>query len=348
MDPLPYNITLSSQSPAFVYSPSHAENGTPEGAHNNGTVHGVVIGAGEAYVQATHSLASMSLTWVGTVVYLYGFSTSPESYWIEIDEGNARNLRVDPESNLLASVTGLSYGNHTISLHNNDVGATLLTFHYAVLTIGIGYESSFQIQKHSVPAAPASKRASSETSPSVVISPTRRPVPVTLKADIIGGVVSVFVLYIITTILAVDALQKAHGNAGTSNITPFVGTKFGHPQRGGSRSKCDLIHDPERAPPSPSSSESNPTPSVGPSVTRHVSRHLQFTSQSSIHEVDAGPMTLPPRYDHSWVVNADANESAPAPAASRRVLPIPPGPPPPPTLNEKVVASGPSSSRGWS
>uniref|UniRef100_A0A0W0ETN1 Uncharacterized protein n=1 Tax=Moniliophthora roreri TaxID=221103 RepID=A0A0W0ETN1_MONRR len=316
MDPLPYNITLSSQSPAFVYNPSHAENGTPEGAHNNGTVHGVVIGVGEAYVQATHSLASMSLTWVGTAVYLYGFSTSPESYWIEIDEGNARNLRVDPESNLLASVTGLSYGNHTISLHNNDVGATLLTFHYAVLTIGIGYESSFQIQKHSVPAAPASKRASSETSPSVVISPTRRPVPVTLKRA--SYVCVVYHHNNIGYILAVDALQKAHGNAGTSNITPFVGTKFGHPQRGGSRSKRDLIHDPERAPPSPSSSESNPTPSVGPSVTRHVSRHLQFASQLSIHEVDAGPMTLPPRYDHSWVVNADANEPAPAPATSRR------------------------------
>ncbi|ESK87235.1 hypothetical protein Moror_5823 [Moniliophthora roreri MCA 2997] len=175
-------------------------------------------------------------------------------------------------------------------------------------------------------------------------------------ASIAGITVGAVLSIIILTILVLHWLrrrrdQAAHETLGASHISPFVGTKSDYPRRAGPgiRSKLDEL-EPHGAPPSSSSesnSNSNPPPSISASVTRRALRHLRrlrFTSPSSIHEVDAGPVILPPRYDHSWVANADANEPAPAPPASRRVLPVPPGPPLPPIFNEKVVVSGPSSS----
>uniref|UniRef100_A0A0W0ETZ1 Transmembrane protein n=1 Tax=Moniliophthora roreri TaxID=221103 RepID=A0A0W0ETZ1_MONRR len=153
MDPLPYNITINSQSAAIVYTPSRNGNDTLEGGWNvmytDGTAQNVVgrQGVGDSYLQTKLFGASMSITWIGTAAYIYGNSTAP--YYTLVDGALNIGPRV-PQSNLLASVTGLPYGSHTIILAQN--GTDLLGFHHAILTIGIGYEGYDITFNQSVPA----------------------------------------------------------------------------------------------------------------------------------------------------------------------------------------------------
>ncbi|ESK91838.1 hypothetical protein Moror_10564 [Moniliophthora roreri MCA 2997] len=156
MDPLPYNITIYSQSAAILYDPSRIGGDIQLGSgwdvmYTYGTANtstGAQQGVGDSYLQTTRFAASMSLTWVGTAAYVYGNSTN-SSYTIDVD-----GSKIDTpvlENSLLASVTSLPYGNHTITL--SHPGTDLLAIRYVVLTIGIGYEgSSFRVRIRSVPA----------------------------------------------------------------------------------------------------------------------------------------------------------------------------------------------------
>ncbi|ESK86018.1 hypothetical protein Moror_9419 [Moniliophthora roreri MCA 2997] len=156
MDPLPYNITISAQSLAIIYEPNHDIDSTPESSWNVTYTHGTALTlygnqeVGNNSLQTTF-IVSMKITWIGTAAYLYRNTTTSKPYNIFIDDGDAI-AQIYPRNNLLAAVTGLPYRSHTITLnhvHINDV----LALHYAVLTIGVGYEgSSFQIQNQSVPA----------------------------------------------------------------------------------------------------------------------------------------------------------------------------------------------------
>ncbi|EEB91208.1 hypothetical protein MPER_10468, partial [Moniliophthora perniciosa FA553] len=157
MDPLPYNVTISAQSAAIVYNPSRDANATLEKGWNVTYTHGTSPtefswhtpqGVGDSYLRTAFNGAFMSLTWIGTAAYIYGNGTS--SYSVQVD---GTPIEPAPEGNLLARVTGLPYGSHTIILRYGDAsGGDVLAIHYAVLTIGIGYEgSSFQVQNRSVP-----------------------------------------------------------------------------------------------------------------------------------------------------------------------------------------------------
>uniref|UniRef100_A0A0W0F015 Uncharacterized protein n=1 Tax=Moniliophthora roreri TaxID=221103 RepID=A0A0W0F015_MONRR len=145
MDPLPYNITISAQSLAIIYEPNHDIDSTPESSWNVTYTHGTALTlygnqeVGNNSLQTTF-IVSMKITWIGTAAYLYGNTMTSKPYNIFIDDGDAI-AQIYPRNNLLAAVTGLPYRSHTITLnhvHINDV----LALHYAVLTIGVGYEGA--------------------------------------------------------------------------------------------------------------------------------------------------------------------------------------------------------------
>ncbi|EEB89525.1 hypothetical protein MPER_12362 [Moniliophthora perniciosa FA553] len=91
MDPLPYNVTISAQSPAIAYDPSHDSDSTLEGGWNVTYTDGTALtlygaqGVGDSSLQTTYDDASMALSWIGTAAYLYGNATTSEPYNIIID-----------------------------------------------------------------------------------------------------------------------------------------------------------------------------------------------------------------------------------------------------------------------
>ncbi|EEB90109.1 hypothetical protein MPER_11730 [Moniliophthora perniciosa FA553] len=160
MDPLPYNITISSQSPAIQYSPPRTT--SDENIENGWNVtyaHGTIripfgpLGlSGGSFLQTTLSGAQLALDWVGTAAYIYGTATSSTAYTLWID-GTKTELPDFPKGDLLGLVTELPYASHQLNLSLSESGT--LAFHYATLTIGIGYQgSSFEVQNRSILAAP--------------------------------------------------------------------------------------------------------------------------------------------------------------------------------------------------
>ena len=141
MDPIPYNITIPSQTASIQYSPTRdgaidaGWNVTyPSGlAPNAGTQQGV----GADFHQTTHDGATLQLSFTGTAIYLYGQATSA-SFTVAIDgKGSDSTAVTIPQGGLLAAQTGLAYGSHTVTLTTHGTG--LVAFQYAELTIGIGY-----------------------------------------------------------------------------------------------------------------------------------------------------------------------------------------------------------------
>ncbi|ESK83854.1 hypothetical protein Moror_13492 [Moniliophthora roreri MCA 2997] len=153
MDPLPYNVTISSQTASVLYSPDRDT--TPDRGWNITYSHGATstpygpTGVGADYHRTSVSGATMQLSWVGTALYLYG-NAAPGSYKIAVDNIELSELAADLQVGLLGSKTGLSYGSHTATL--TVVGGSEVAFQYAEVTIGVGYQgSSFPIQNQSVP-----------------------------------------------------------------------------------------------------------------------------------------------------------------------------------------------------
>ncbi|KAI3610097.1 hypothetical protein WG66_007270 [Moniliophthora roreri] len=175
MDPLPYNVNISSQSPAIQYSPSRTQlNENIESGWNVTYAHGTTripfgpLGlSGDSYLQTTLSGAQLSLDWVGTAAYIYGNATSSAAYTLRID-GTEMELPGFPKGNLLGLVTGLPYGSHQLNLSLS--GSDIFAFHYATLTIGIGYQGSpFTVQNRSILAA----AGEGPNSPAIQYSPSR-------------------------------------------------------------------------------------------------------------------------------------------------------------------------------
>lgn len=145
MDPLPYNVTISSQTASILYSPTRDGNLTAGwnvtyslGLNNTGF--GNPQGVGVDSHSTTHDGASLELSWVGTAVYLYGQAANA-SYTINVDGSKFDDSLTNiPSGGLLGSKTGLGYGNHTVTLTAHGTGGEL-EFQFADLTIGLSYDS---------------------------------------------------------------------------------------------------------------------------------------------------------------------------------------------------------------
>ncbi|KAE9394472.1 hypothetical protein BT96DRAFT_186751 [Gymnopus androsaceus JB14] len=135
----PYNVTINSQTANLVYEPY--KDGDPSGGWNL-TYTLIPDGAtpettasGTSYHRTTFPGASMTLTFTGTDIYLYG-NASAGSYSVSVDGGNATQGANDvPQGGLLDAVTNLSYGNHTVTLAST--GTNEVAFQHADVTIGI-------------------------------------------------------------------------------------------------------------------------------------------------------------------------------------------------------------------
>ncbi|KAH8108146.1 hypothetical protein BXZ70DRAFT_40551 [Cristinia sonorae] len=145
MDPLPYNITISSQTATISYLP--ARDGDSAAGWNltysqgtRDTGYGHPQGVGTDVRWTTLDGATMQLSWVGTAVYLYGQAFSA-SYTVDVDGDRSSFSSANvPQGGLLGSKTGLSYGNHTATLTTHGTGEVSLQF--AQLTVGVGYPGS--------------------------------------------------------------------------------------------------------------------------------------------------------------------------------------------------------------
>ena len=141
MDPLPYNVTISSQTASIVYSPARDGNTTAgwNVTYSDGTTpaYGSQQGIGTDYHQTTLDGSTMQLSWVGTAIYLYGQANNA-SFSIDVDGVTSTYSDVTiPQGGLLGVQTELAYSNHTAALTTH--GSGLVAFQYAELTIGIGY-----------------------------------------------------------------------------------------------------------------------------------------------------------------------------------------------------------------
>ncbi|THV01098.1 hypothetical protein K435DRAFT_596432, partial [Dendrothele bispora CBS 962.96] len=142
MEPLPYNITLSSQTACnmrYDPAPGSVVNQTTgwtivytDGVTDLG--YGNDIGVGVDLHQTSLMNATMELDWVGTAVYLYG-KADMGSYTISVDA--EEDIPGEPVGGLLCSKSDLPYGSHRITLR--VTGESLVSFQYAEATIGIGY-----------------------------------------------------------------------------------------------------------------------------------------------------------------------------------------------------------------
>ncbi|KAF9262747.1 hypothetical protein L218DRAFT_380604 [Marasmius fiardii PR-910] len=145
-DPLPYNISISSQTASIIYIPARDTSidagwNSTYSAGAKDTGYGRDQGLGADSHRTSRSGASLEFSWVGTAVYLYG-NAAAGSYGISVDNqdiGVASDEAV-PQGGLLGSKTGLQYGNHTVKLLARGLGE--VGFQYAQATIGVGYSGT--------------------------------------------------------------------------------------------------------------------------------------------------------------------------------------------------------------
>ncbi|KAH8100264.1 hypothetical protein BXZ70DRAFT_179232 [Cristinia sonorae] len=152
MDPLPYNVTISSQTGTIQYLPIRAGDAAlgwnvTYSLGTKDTGYGNLQGIGVDVHQTTHDGATMQFSWIGTAVYLYGHA-SGASYTLDVDGEQTSSSSVNiPQGGVLGSRTGLNYGNHTLTLTNHGIGQ--LAFQYAELTVGMGYPGT-SIQNNTI------------------------------------------------------------------------------------------------------------------------------------------------------------------------------------------------------
>ncbi|KAL0580033.1 hypothetical protein V5O48_001967 [Marasmius crinis-equi] len=157
-DPLPYNLTISSQAASLAYSPLRSlSNSTDDGwvlSYSGGLVADPNYwgrrGIGADYHSTTRAGASVQISWVGTGIYFYG-NASSGTYNIKVDGQSIPGADV-PNGGLLGSKTGLSYKQHTATL--SAAGNGKVAFQYAQATIGYGYPGN-QRQNRTIEALSA-------------------------------------------------------------------------------------------------------------------------------------------------------------------------------------------------
>ncbi|KAH8100285.1 hypothetical protein BXZ70DRAFT_180298 [Cristinia sonorae] len=158
MEPLPFNITLSSQTATISYLPTRDGDAAlgwnvtySQGNQNTG--YSNLQGVGTDTHRTAHDGASLQFSWIGTAVYLYG-NADNASYTLDVDGDRVSSSSVTiPEGGLLGSKTGLEYGNHTVTLTTH--GTNQVAFQFAELTIGLGYLGS-SVQNSSILAVDSS------------------------------------------------------------------------------------------------------------------------------------------------------------------------------------------------
>ncbi|EJT96817.1 hypothetical protein DACRYDRAFT_112434 [Dacryopinax primogenitus] len=155
--PTPYNISLTSSSPEFIYSPfrggSPASQGDPAGGWRSSlydfdwTVWTGTLGtyqAGQPVREAYANGASVSLQFEGTAIYLC-VSPTGSSYTFTVDNNpvtTSSPASSDPacantDAQVMAYATGLAYGSHSATVQvNAGTGADFL-FHGGVVTLGV-------------------------------------------------------------------------------------------------------------------------------------------------------------------------------------------------------------------
>ncbi|EEB90681.1 hypothetical protein MPER_11078 [Moniliophthora perniciosa FA553] len=139
MDPLPYNVTISSQAASLDYFP--ARDTTIDAGWNVTYSDGIQNirygpqGKGTACRQTSLLGARITFNWVGTAVYLYGNATSG-SYKIRVDGSDITDLP-SGQGGVLGVKTGMPYSNHSVVLI--ALGGGRVSFWYAEVTIGAGY-----------------------------------------------------------------------------------------------------------------------------------------------------------------------------------------------------------------
>jgi hypothetical protein len=156
---IPYNFTITNQSPLFQYSPFRdgpISNGWNV-SYAAGKIPGSLtrVGAGVSHLNSfvnstlnftiwnvqpsSHSTtfvgASAELSWTGTAIYLYG-EGSQNGYTIELDGTvTTQTPGVLNDPGLLFSQSGLTYGPHSLILKVVQSGVTISN---AIITVGMG------------------------------------------------------------------------------------------------------------------------------------------------------------------------------------------------------------------
>ncbi|KAL0069421.1 hypothetical protein AAF712_003446 [Marasmius tenuissimus] len=141
-DPLPYNLTIPSQTGSLIYYPSRTTDRTASDGWE--LAYPSVVdtklperrGRGADFHRSTKAGASITFNWLGTAIYVYGNATK-DSYKFSVDGQDVHETFDVPEGGLLGSKTGMPYKEHTAML--KVVGGEGLAFQYADLTIGLGY-----------------------------------------------------------------------------------------------------------------------------------------------------------------------------------------------------------------
>ncbi|KAL0068163.1 hypothetical protein AAF712_004823 [Marasmius tenuissimus] len=140
-DPLPYNLTIPSQTASLIYSPARgprtkASDGWELAYPAVDSIGYQRQGRGADFHNTTRAEASITFGWLGTAIYVYGTGTR-ESYSFSVDGQNVGQTFDVLQGGLLGSMTGMQYKEHNATL--KVVGGEMVAFQYADLTIGLGY-----------------------------------------------------------------------------------------------------------------------------------------------------------------------------------------------------------------
>ncbi|KAK1222560.1 hypothetical protein PQX77_014585 [Marasmius sp. AFHP31] len=141
MDPLPYNLTVSSWTASLLYYPprdsdTKASDGWELFYPSVDPGPGQRQGRGADTHKSTKAEASVTFNWLGTAIYVYGTSRK-ESYKFSVDGQDVGQTFDVQQGGLLGSMTDMQYKEHDAKLE--VVGGEGLAFQYADLTIGLGY-----------------------------------------------------------------------------------------------------------------------------------------------------------------------------------------------------------------
>ncbi|KAK1216037.1 hypothetical protein PQX77_021339 [Marasmius sp. AFHP31] len=140
-EPLPYNLTIASQTASLLYYPprgsdTKASDGWELVYPSVDLGPGQRQGRGADSHKSTKAEASVTFNWHGTAIYVYGTGRK-ESYRFSVDGQDVGQTFDVQQGGLLGSMTGMQYKEHNATL--KVVGGEGLAFQYADLTIGLGY-----------------------------------------------------------------------------------------------------------------------------------------------------------------------------------------------------------------
>lgn len=138
--PWPYSVTVPDSSSTFQYTPfgdtdvASGWNLTYSGSADS-SWNTTALPSGMSSHRTTRAGASVTMTWVGTAISLFG-SGAEGSYEIALDGKDPVTGKPDSGSSTLAAFSGLEYTNHSVNMTTLDNSE--LSFLGATFTIGLG------------------------------------------------------------------------------------------------------------------------------------------------------------------------------------------------------------------